>query len=137
MARDFPYELLNFFRTVEVVEQRETHVLRVNAITARLGAGILAQIRLAKREGQRGCQKDDCERHTERVQMFSADDIPDQQQPQNGPCDDAGYAGPNTHVHHLLHDPRPPPQNLLFSDQPKPCIMLQRFLSLNPTLLII
>ena len=27
MARDFPYELLNFFRTVEVVEQRETHVL--------------------------------------------------------------------------------------------------------------
>ena len=35
MARDFPYELLNFFRTVEVVEQRETHVLRVNAITAR------------------------------------------------------------------------------------------------------
>ena len=35
MARDFSYELLNFFRTVEVVEQRETHVLRVNAITAR------------------------------------------------------------------------------------------------------
>ena len=35
MARDLPYELLNFFRTVEVVEQRETHVLRVNAITAR------------------------------------------------------------------------------------------------------
>jgi len=35
MARDFPYELLNFFRTVEVVEQRETHVLRVNAIAAR------------------------------------------------------------------------------------------------------
>ena len=35
MARDFPYELLKFFRTVEVVEQRETHVLRVNAITAR------------------------------------------------------------------------------------------------------
>ena len=35
MARDFPYELLNLFRTIEVVEQRETHVLRVNAITAR------------------------------------------------------------------------------------------------------
>ena len=35
MARDFSYELLNFFRTVEVVEQREEHVLRVNALTSR------------------------------------------------------------------------------------------------------
>ena len=34
MARDFPYELLNFFRTVEVVEQREEHVLRVHALTS-------------------------------------------------------------------------------------------------------
>jgi hypothetical protein len=35
MTRDFSYELLNFFRTVEVVEQREEHVLRVNALTSR------------------------------------------------------------------------------------------------------
>jgi len=34
MAPDFSYELLNYFRTVEVVEQREEHVLRVNALTS-------------------------------------------------------------------------------------------------------